>query len=504
MKMRYAALAALALIVILAPSGATSAQGTTTHVVQPGETLGAIARQYGVTVEAIAFANGITNPNLIFAGQVLVIPVTAPATPAPGQTPAPGSTTTYTVASGDTLFAIARRFGTTITALVSLNNLTNPDRLDVGQVLKIPTQGPVTPAPTQAATATPSARVTYVVQAGDTLSRIALRFNTSAQEIALLNGLTNPDLIFVGQLLVIQQASTAPTGTPSATQAATQTSTSATATQSGTGTAAPSATSQATATQQATPTLTPTATPTPTPTATFPPEATLPPGFKTPTPLVPRTPAASNATNLLANGDFEAGTHTEGFDDVAVVDGWAAFYCDKPYTADFCPALRIGAGNSAGLLMSRPSYAKAAAAFRVHGGQAAQSWSCSWAACRAGVYQTIQTKPGASCQAGAYVQSWSSNDPLTFTSQLLSFDDRANSTWTIKVDLSGKTQAFADGLGSSRGFGYDDGIYDRYAPITFDFIATESQTTVFFEDLRLWPFANNSSFIDDAYVNCSQ
>jgi hypothetical protein len=120
------------------------------------------------------------------------------------------------------------------------------------------------------------------------------------------------------------------------------------------------------------------------------------------------------------------------------------------------------------------------------------------------VYQTVETTPGATCEAGAYVQSWSSNDQTTFTSQLVSLDDRANSTWTIRVDVNGGLDAFADGVASSRGFGSDDGVYDNYAPISYTFTATTTQATVFFEDLRLWPFMINSNYLDDTYVRCTQ
>lgn len=504
MKLRTIAILAIALVVIMGSAGVSSAQSTTTHTVQPGETLYSIARQYGVSVQAIAFANGITNPNLIYAGEVLTIPGAATPTPAPGATAVPSSTTTYTVVAGDTMFSLARRFGTDVATLAALNGISNPNQLAVGQVLTIPSQataaptatsGPTTtPGPTSTAgptattaptaTSTPTGNTTYVVQPGDTLSQIALKFNTTFQEIALLNGLDNPNLIIVGQTLIIHKGSAAPTPTPTATTAATTVS-------------IPTATGTlATQTQGPTSTF---ATQTPTT------NATLPAGFNTPTPIVSGTVVPVDATNRLQNPGFETDTHTVGgFTDVKVVNGWEPFYCDKPYTTDYCPALRIGSGNQAGAVMARPSYDKTTTNFRVHGGSAAQSWSCPYVSCRAGVYQTVDTVAGSTCEAGAYVQSWGNNDPTSFTSQLVTLDDRANSTWTIRVDPTGATQAFANGLPASRGFGYDDGVYDKYALISYTFTATTTQVTVFFEDLRLWGFANNSSFIDDAYVRCTQ
>jgi LysM repeat protein len=114
-------------------------------------------------VAAIVAANGIANPNLIFVGQRLVIPGPGGATPAPTappttapptSTPPPSSGTRYTVQSGDTLSAIARRFGVTVQAIMAANGLTNPNLIFVGQVLIIPGTGGTSPTPTPTATAT--------------------------------------------------------------------------------------------------------------------------------------------------------------------------------------------------------------------------------------------------------------------------------------------------------------------------------------------------------------
>jgi LysM repeat protein len=114
--------------------GNTSAQGNTTiHIVQRGETLYRIALRYGTTVQAIASANNIANVNRIFAGQRLTIPapVVAPAPPLQG-------TTIYIVGRGDYLAAIARRFGTTVQAIANANNIFNPNLIYPGQQLRIP------------------------------------------------------------------------------------------------------------------------------------------------------------------------------------------------------------------------------------------------------------------------------------------------------------------------------------------------------------------------------
>jgi LysM repeat protein len=107
--------------------------GTTSHTVQRGENLFRIALQYNTTVEAIASANGIANPALIYVGQVLTIPSPG------GQPPSPTPTgTSYTVQVGDNLFRIALRYNLNYVYLAQYNGIANPSRIYVGQVLRIP------------------------------------------------------------------------------------------------------------------------------------------------------------------------------------------------------------------------------------------------------------------------------------------------------------------------------------------------------------------------------
>jgi hypothetical protein len=233
------------------------------------------------------------------------------------------------------------------------------------------------------------------------------------------------------------------------------------------------------------------------------PPTTVAPGEESPTPIVPVVTVPADRPNLFANPDFEGAARSVTFSEVNVLPSWEPFYCDQPYTAEKCPALRQGTGNPEGLVMGRPDYKPTDLPHRVHGGDTAQQWFCFFRACRAGVFQTVATTPGATCETGAYVQSWSANG-TGYTSDLLTQDQRANSTWFVRVDLGGNTNAFADGVQISRGFGYGDGIYDQYVLISYTFTATGSRTTVFFENLRLWPIANNDNYIDDAYIRCTQ
>ena len=107
---------------------------------------------------------------------------------APIQAPA---TSTYTVRSGDTLSSIASKFGTNYQTLASLNGISNPNLIYVGQVLQV----------TGSAS---TGSVYYTVRAGDNLSAIASRYGTSYYSIASLNGLANPNLIYAGQTLKIK------------------------------------------------------------------------------------------------------------------------------------------------------------------------------------------------------------------------------------------------------------------------------------------------------------
>ena len=113
------------------PVPSTPQPNPTTYVVQRGDTLYSIARRYGTTVEAIALANKIANPSLIFVVQQLTIPGSS-------TTPTPPSGQEHIVEPGETLYSIARRYGTTYWAIAMANNLTNPNVIYAGQRLIIP------------------------------------------------------------------------------------------------------------------------------------------------------------------------------------------------------------------------------------------------------------------------------------------------------------------------------------------------------------------------------
>ena len=201
----------------------TPAYADTVYVVQTGDTLYQISVKFGVSMADIMAANGIANSNLIYVGQRLVIPSTSTGTGTSGS----GTGSVYVVQTGDTLYKISVKFGVSMANIMSANGLTNPNIVYVGQRLMIPPAGGAaapTPVPaTPGAAATPVATLTpiptgttYIVQAGDTLGRIAQKFGVSLSTLMSINGITNANLIFVGQRLVISGAAATPAPTAGA------------------------------------------------------------------------------------------------------------------------------------------------------------------------------------------------------------------------------------------------------------------------------------------------
>ena len=168
---------------------------TITYTVQRGDTLWAIARRYGTTSGEIAEINNISNPNLIYPGQELRIPTNS--TTEGEETRGTGDII-YTVQRGDTLSKIAREYNVTVAHIVELNDITNPNLIYPGEKLRI-TESDVTnlsPIPKNNYS-------TYTVRRGDTLSGIARRFGVSVNYLVTANNIQNPNLIFPGQILIV-------------------------------------------------------------------------------------------------------------------------------------------------------------------------------------------------------------------------------------------------------------------------------------------------------------
>lgn len=171
-------------VTYIAPEGSS----TTYYTVVAGDTLYAIANKYGISVDELKAANNLTS-NTIGIGTVLIIPEIIVEEE---------NENLYTVVAGDTLYAIANKYGMTVSELKSLNNLTS-DILSIGQVLVVNNPNA-------------STLDTYTVVAGDTLYSIANMYGLTVDELKSLNNLSS-DILSIGQVLYVSNSTTSPTTT---------------------------------------------------------------------------------------------------------------------------------------------------------------------------------------------------------------------------------------------------------------------------------------------------
>lgn len=157
-------------------------EGYTTITIRYGDTLSELAIEYNTTVERLVELNNIANPNLIYAGDTLIVPTSDPSS---------NITQIYVVQYGDTLSKIAQEYGTTVATLASINNIQNVNLIYVGQIIKIPSSS------------YDMSHRLYVVKRGDTLWGISRRFGVSIARIVMLNRIANPNLIYPGNVLRI-------------------------------------------------------------------------------------------------------------------------------------------------------------------------------------------------------------------------------------------------------------------------------------------------------------
>ncbi|MFB4167911.1 LysM peptidoglycan-binding domain-containing protein [Virgibacillus sp. JSM 102003] len=142
------------------------------HVVERGDSLWQIARSYGSKINQIELLNQLDDPNTLVVGQALVIP---------------DPNREYVINAGDNLWAIADMFDVSVQELAEVNNITNPSLIYVGQMLEIP-------------------YFPHIVKAGEYIWSIAERYGVTAEQIIQTNNMEDPGLIFPGQTLRIPVA----------------------------------------------------------------------------------------------------------------------------------------------------------------------------------------------------------------------------------------------------------------------------------------------------------
>lgn len=186
----------LGTLAILALTGTLA---TRTVEIAPGDTLSQIAAANAVTVSDLVAWNDITDPDLIVAGDTLVIRVES----------ADDSPATYVIQAGDSLSLLARRFGSTVGALVAANDIANADHIVAGQILRLSDGRASGSGPT-----TDGQSTSYIVKPGDTILAIARAHGLKTTSLVEVNAIADPDRIFVGQLLTIPPAGSTVTDPP--------------------------------------------------------------------------------------------------------------------------------------------------------------------------------------------------------------------------------------------------------------------------------------------------
>jgi N-acetylmuramoyl-L-alanine amidase len=169
-------------------AAAANATAARTYLVQPGDSLSAIAVEHGTSVSTLARLNGLSPGGVLLAGSTLRLP---------------GPTTdfeSYRARSGDTLTGLAQSVGWSVAALARANGVSVTHQLLIGERLRVPVR--TTPAAPEAA-GTSTSTQSYTVHAGDSLSSIAVRYGVSLGELADLNHMAMNDVLLVGRTLAL-------------------------------------------------------------------------------------------------------------------------------------------------------------------------------------------------------------------------------------------------------------------------------------------------------------
>ena len=176
--------------------------GSFAYTIKSGDTLYKLAITYNTTVEAIMALNPGINPNNLQIGQVICIPSTTPPPPR-----CPVGSFAYTIKPGDTLFELAMTYNTTVAAIIALNPGIDPNNLQIGQVICIPS---TTPPPPRC----PVGSFAYTIKPGDTIYKLAMTYNTTVEAILALNPGLDPDNLRIGQVICIPRETPPPPRCP--------------------------------------------------------------------------------------------------------------------------------------------------------------------------------------------------------------------------------------------------------------------------------------------------
>lgn len=163
------------------------------YKVQSGDTLWEIAKKYNTSINHLAQINNIKNPNLIYVGEIITISCNHNNNENEN-TNTNQEIINYKIKPGDTLSQIAMRYNTTISSIVSLNNIKNPNLIYAGDVIKIKKNN----------SNLANNGGYYTGRRGNTLWGIAKKYNTSVANLVRINGIRNPNLIYAGQRIRVR------------------------------------------------------------------------------------------------------------------------------------------------------------------------------------------------------------------------------------------------------------------------------------------------------------
>lgn len=205
--LRHAVQAAnTALRVTSAALSRTSATAPTTYRVVAGDSISSIAGRYGLSTASVLALNGLDWSTLIFPGQVLRLTASGPIAPV---APATDDAVRYTIVAGDTMSAVADRYGVSTESLLSANGLGWDSIIYPGQTIAIPDASALN---TELVSST-RALSSYQVVTGDTVSAIADRLGLTTQSILDANGLSWDSVIHPGNVLTIPSRGSTATAT---------------------------------------------------------------------------------------------------------------------------------------------------------------------------------------------------------------------------------------------------------------------------------------------------